>query len=47
MKLRHKTLLLISTTLVGLIGILYLADSRILVTSFAQLEAADTRKNAE
>lgn len=45
MKLRHKTLLLISTTLIGLISILYIAASKILLTSFAQLEETDTREN--
>ncbi|MEP0870025.1 PAS domain S-box protein [Trichocoleus desertorum AS-A10] len=47
MKLRQRTLLLISVALVGLVGVLYTSSSTILLGSFAKLEAEDTQRNVE
>ncbi|NES73380.1 MAG: histidine kinase, partial [Okeania sp. SIO2D1] len=47
MSLRQKTLLLISLTLIGLIGVLSASLSRILLSSFARLERQDTRRNVQ
>lgn len=47
MRLRQKTLLLISTLLVSLIGVLYGSLSAILGGSFAELEQKDTERNVQ
>ena len=47
MRLRQKTLLLISTLLVSLIGVLYGSLSMILGGSFAELEQKDTERNVQ
>ncbi len=47
MRLRQKTLLLISTLLVSLIGVLYGSLSAILGGSFAELEEKDTERNVQ
>jgi sensor domain CHASE-containing protein len=47
MTLRKKTLLIITVTLVSLIVVLYTTSSTILLSSFAELEEQDTRRNIE
>lgn len=47
MRLRQKTLLLISSLLVSLIGVLYASLSAILGGSFAELESQDTERNVQ
>ncbi|MBN1287098.1 MAG: HAMP domain-containing protein, partial [Anaerolineae bacterium] len=47
MTLRTKTLAIIGATLLGLIGILYVASQSILVGSFSELETYDTQQNVE
>jgi adenylate cyclase len=47
MRLRQKTLLLISTLLVSLVGVLYGSLSAILGGSFAELENKDTERNVQ
>jgi PAS domain S-box-containing protein len=47
MSLRRKTLVIIGATLIGLVAILYLMSQTILLNSYAQLEAASTRRNVE
>lgn len=47
MKLRKKTLIAISVTIVGLIVVLYAISQTILLNSFAELEKQDTSTNVE
>nr|WP_290224706.1 adenylate/guanylate cyclase domain-containing protein [Trichocoleus desertorum] len=47
MKLRQRTLLMISVALLGLVGVFYTSSSTILLSSFAKLEAEDTQRNVE
>ncbi|HXV97063.1 MAG TPA: CHASE4 domain-containing protein, partial [Anaerolineae bacterium] len=47
MALRNKTLIIISVTLAGLIGLLYFISQTILLSSFAELEDQGVRQNVE
>ncbi|HEY9749271.1 MAG TPA: adenylate/guanylate cyclase domain-containing protein [Allocoleopsis sp.] len=47
MKLRQRTLLLMSVAWLGLVGVLYTTSSTILLGSFAKLEAEDTQRNVQ
>jgi signal transduction histidine kinase len=47
MRIRSKTLLIISATLIGLLVILYVVSQYNLVRSFANLEQQDTRREVE
>src|SRR4030042_457424 len=47
MTLRRKTLIIISLTLIGLIGILYAVLQTIMMGSFAELEIQNTTNNVE
>lgn len=47
MRIRKKTLLIISVTLVSLMGVLYATSSTILLDGFAKLEEQQTRKNVK
>lgn len=47
MALRDKTLVLVGTTLLGLIVILYIASQTILLSGFAELEEREARQNVE
>src|SRR5579872_2470068 len=47
MSLRKKTLIIITATLAGLLGALYLVSRTVLLGSFARLEEQDTRRNVD
>lgn len=47
MRIRKKTLLIISVTLVSLMGVLYATSSTILLDGFAKVEEQQTRKNVK
>lgn len=47
MSLRRKTLLLIGLVLLGLIGLTFIISQTVLLTSYADLEAQDTRQNVQ
>jgi PAS domain S-box-containing protein len=47
MTLRNKTLIIITVTLAGLIGLLYFISQTILLSSFAELEDQGVRQNVE
>ncbi|HEY9807140.1 MAG TPA: CHASE4 domain-containing protein, partial [Candidatus Obscuribacterales bacterium] len=47
MKLRQRTLLLMSVALLCLLGVLYTSSAKILLESFAKLETEDTQRNVE
>lgn len=45
--LRGQTLLIVGTTLVGLLGVLYVSSSTILLAGFAKFEQQDTQRNVK
>src|SRR4051812_8202142 len=47
MTLRSKTLFIVSITLVGLIGVLYITSTTILLGGFARIEEQNTRRNVQ
>ncbi|HEY9862512.1 MAG TPA: CHASE4 domain-containing protein, partial [Candidatus Obscuribacterales bacterium] len=47
MKLRQRTLLMISVALLSLVGVVYTSSSTILLGSFARLEVEDTQRNVK
>ena len=47
MKIRSKTIIIVVLATISMVSILYVASQSILLNSFAELEAQDTRRNVE
>ena len=47
MKIRNKTIIIVVLATISMVSILYVASQSILLNSFAELEAQDTRRNVE
>src|SRR3990170_8869141 len=47
MKIRSKTIIIVVLATISMVSILYVASQSILLNSFAELEAQDTRQNVE